>query len=64
MNRKVSLNYDVVRNSRVPETTIDFINNCRVTIPPQYGGFVIPSGCGSGKTTAIVDMIIKMMDNR
>jgi hypothetical protein len=63
MNRKVSLNYDVVRNSRVPETTIDFVNNCRVTIPPQYGGFVIPSGCGSGKTTAIVDMIIKMMDN-
>ena len=62
MANSISLNYDTVRNSRIPETEIKFVNNCKVVIPPQYGGFVIPSGCGSGKTTAIVDMMIKMMD--
>jgi hypothetical protein len=62
MKNLIKISYEPRSNSRIPETTIDFINNCRVTIPPQYGGFVIPSGCGSGKTTAIVDMIVKMMD--
>ena len=28
-----------------------------VTIPREYGGYVIASGCGSGKTTSIKQLI-------
>lgn len=61
-NHQIDVNYDFRYSLRIPEVTIKFVNDCTVTIPSQYGGFVIPSGCGSGKTTAIVDMMIKMMD--
>lgn len=37
---------------------MEFLNGGSITIPAKYGGYVIASGCGSGKTT-IIKRIIK-----
>ena len=42
---------------RCPEIKINFLNG-EVTIPGRSGGYVIASGCGSGKTTAIRQIIL------
>lgn len=31
--------------------------NCSIKVPMRYGGEVIASGCGSGKTTIIKEII-------
>lgn len=42
---------------KCPEINIKFLNG-EVTIPGKPGGYVIASGCGSGKTTAIKEIIL------
>lgn len=41
-----------------PRIKMDFLNGT-ITIPNYYGGFVVAPGCGSGKTTAIKQLIEK-----
>lgn len=36
---------------------MEFLNGGKITIPGEYGGYVIASGCGSGKTTIIKELI-------
>lgn len=40
----------------VPRINMKFLNG-EISIPGEYGGYVVASGCGSGKTTAIKKLI-------
>jgi type IV secretory pathway ATPase VirB11/archaellum biosynthesis ATPase len=35
---------------------LDFLNGT-IIVPDEYGGYVVASGCGTGKTTAIKQII-------
>lgn len=60
----VNIKYDLeYGNSRIPGISIEFINGCLYRIPQVYGGYVIPSGCGSGKTMAIRELILRFMND-
>lgn len=36
---------------------MEFLNGGKITIPGKYGAYVVASGCGSGKTTIIKELI-------
>lgn len=36
---------------------MEFLNGGKITVPASYGGYVIASGCGAGKTTIIKQLI-------
>ena len=55
-NVKVDIGFDKVYGPM--DINIKFLNG-EVTIPKYPGGYVIASGCGSGKTTAIKEIIRK-----
>ena len=50
---------DSHRFGDIPEIGIQFLNG-EVVIPNKPGGYVVASGCGSGKTTAIKELILKV----
>ena len=60
MNYKDKIKVNVPDNINLllgkPEINIRFLNG-EITIPGRSGGYVVASGCGSGKTTAIKEII-------
>ena len=56
MFNKIEVEIPNVTLPVIPEINIKFLNG-EITIPARYGGYVIASGCGSGKTTAIKELI-------
>lgn len=60
MNYKDKIKVNVPDNINLllgkPEINIQFLNG-EITIPGRSGGYVVASGCGSGKTTAIKEII-------
>ena len=55
--KEIKVNIPEVRLPGIPEINIQFLNGV-VNIPGRSGGYVIASGCGSGKTTAIRQIIL------
>ena len=64
MNSKVNVNMTISRvdGMYIPGFSINFLNGGFSYIPDRYGGYVIASGCGSGKTTVIKEMILKVFN--
>lgn len=64
MSSKVNVNMTISRvdGMYIPGFSINFLNGGFSYIPDRYGGYVIASGCGSGKTTAIKEMILKVFN--
>lgn len=61
---KINVNMTIsrVEGMYIPGFSINFLNGGFSYIPDKYGGYVIASGCGSGKTTAIKEMILKVFE--
>jgi hypothetical protein len=57
---KTKLTIDYRPSQRIPRLDLTFINGESVRVPSRYGGYVIASGCGSGKTTIIKEAILKL----
>jgi hypothetical protein len=57
-NREIKVSIPDVKLPDIPEINIQFLNG-EITIPARNKGYVIASGCGSGKTTAIREIIRK-----
>ena len=55
-NDEIKVNIPEVKLPGIPEINIKFLNG-EITIPARNKGYVIASGCGSGKTTAIREII-------
>lgn len=60
-NRIIKVNIPKISLPGIPEINIQFLNG-EITIPSRSGGYVVASGCGSGKTTAIREIILKEFD--
>jgi hypothetical protein len=57
----VSIEVAPVKLPGIPEIKLNFLNGS-ITIPNRHGGYVIASGCGSGKTTAIKKLILNQFN--
>lgn len=58
METKLIIDY---RSSiRIPRLDMTFTNGESIRVPSRYGGYVISSGCGSGKTTLIKEAILNL----
>ena len=56
MEDKINVNVNSMMGLKSP-ISMSFLNGGNITIPGEYGGYVIASGCGSGKTTIIKELI-------
>lgn len=57
---KIRVNYSEMNSIlglSLPRIDMEFLNGGSITVPNKQGAYVIASGCGSGKTTIIKDMI-------
>lgn len=58
--QKISVSYSstsMMPGLSLPEIKMTFLNGGKITIPSIHDGYVVASGCGSGKTTIIKQMI-------
>lgn len=58
--KKISVSYSstsMMPGLSLPEIKMTFLNGGKITIPSIHDGYVVASGCGSGKTTIIKQMI-------
>lgn len=58
----INLKLSYSQSNRYARMKMNFANGGEVTIPGKSGGYVIASGCGSGKTTVIREAILNMWD--
>lgn len=59
-SQKISVSYSstsMMPGLSLPEIKMTFLNGGKITIPSIHDGYVVASGCGSGKTTIIKQMI-------
>ena len=57
-NINLKLTYE--QSNRYARMKMSFSNGGEITVPGKSGGYVVASGCGSGKTTIIRKAILEM----